>query len=457
MIKRDTTLAALLLIAAAAAAQAQSLSLADALRRADQHAYANRIGRAEADAAGAQSIAALRGILPTVRLEAGFARTNDPIGVFGTTLRQRAIAASDFDPDRLNHPGAVTNYAGGAVIEQPLFNLDAHLGRRAAGRGADAATAAAEWTGVGARLDVIRAYFGAVLAAEKAITLEAADRAARSHATQAQRLVDAGIATRSDALLALVRAGDVEVLLFEAQGAAALARAQLATVLGVPGDTVFTLPATLPPADRIRELLASDVTIRAERRADLTAARYGRDAAQADVRRALSLYVPRINAFGRYDWNSSDRLYAGPEAWSVGVMASWTPFAGAHELAERAATTARKRAADARLDAARAQADLELAAAENARGVALRRLEIAERAAAQSAEAHRIVTRKYEGGLATVAELLDAAAIETQSALGLSAARYQGIIADAERRRAAGSDLSDTPILLTPEIAGNIR
>jgi outer membrane protein TolC len=138
-------------------------------------------------------------------------------------------------------------------------------------------------------------------------------------------------------------------------------------------------------------------------------------------------------------------------------MASWTPFAGAHELAERAATTARKRAADARLDAARAQADLELAAAENARGVALRRLEIAERAAAQSAEAHRIVTRKYEGGLATVAELLDAAAIETQSALGLSAARYQGIIADAERRRAAGSDLSDTPILLTPEIAGNIR
>lgn len=457
MARRAPAVAALLVAATATAAQAQTLTLADALRRADLHAYANRIGWADADVAAAQSTAALRGILPTVRLEAGFAKTNDPIGAFGTTLRQRTIAAADFDPARLNHPDAVTNYAGGAVIEQPVFNLDAHFGRQAAGRGADAASALATWTSVGTRLDVIRAYFGAVLAVEKAATLEAADRAARSHALQAQRLVDAGIATRSDALLALVKAGDVEVLLLEAQGEAALARAQLATVLGLPGDTTFTLPATLPSAAHIRDLLASDVTAQAEQRADLTAARHGTAAAQADARRALSLYLPRINAFGRYDWNSRARLYAGPEAWSVGVMASWTPFAGAHELAERAATTARKRAADARLDAARAQASLELSAAENARVVALRRLEIAERAAAQSAEAHRIVTHKYEGGLATVAELLDAAAIETQSALGLSAARYKGIVADAERRRAAGSDLADAPFLLTPEIAGNTR
>ena len=445
------------LLATTATAHAQTLSLADALRRADQHAYANRIGAAEADVAGAQSIAALRGILPTVRMEASFAKTNDPIGAFGTTLRQRTITAPDFDPGRLNHPDAVTNYAGGAVIEQPLFNLDAHLGRQAAGRGADAATALAEWTSIGTRLDVIRAYFGAVLAAEKAATLEAADRAARSHALQAQRMVDAGIATRSDALLALVKAGAVEVLLLEAQGEAALARAQLATTLGVPGDTIFTLPATLPTAARIRDLLASQITAQTEQRADLAAARHGSAAAHADVRRALSLYVPRINAFGRYDWNSRAQLYGGAEAWSVGVLASWTPFAGAHELAERAASGGRKRAAEARLDAARAQASLELSAAENACVVALRRLEIAERAAAQSAEAHRIVTHKYEGGLATVAELLDAAAIETQSALGLSAARYQGIVADAERRRAAGSDLSDIPSLLAPEIAGNIR
>lgn len=442
---------------AATQAHAQNLGLADAIRRADELAFANRIGAADASAAAAQSLAALRGILPAVRLEAGFARTNDPIGAFGTTLRQRAISAADFDPARLNDPAAVTNYAGGAVVEQPLFNLDAHFGRHAAGRAADAAASVADWTSVGTRLDVIRAYFGAVLAVDKVATLEAADRAAQSHAAQARRLVDAGLATRSDALLAQVKAGEIEVQLLEARGDAALSKARLATVMGTPADTLFTLPPTLPGAARVLELLSQDVAARPDQRADLMAARLGRDAAAADVRRAAALYVPRINAFGRYDWNSRSSLFGGMEAWSFGVMAAWSPFAGAHELSERAATSARRRAATARLEAAQANASLEVAASESARRVAIKRLEIAERAAAQSAEAHRIVTHKYEGGLATVAELLDAAAVETRSSLALSAARYTGIVVDAERRRAAGYDLSDAPSLFTLEIAENAR
>jgi len=59
----------------------------------------------------------------------------------------------------------------------------------------------------------------------------------------------------------------------------------------------------------------------------------------------------------------------------------------------------------------------------------------------QGAEAHRIVARKYAGGLATIAELLSAAALETQTRLGLSGARYQAIVADAAARQAAGADL----------------
>ncbi len=47
----------------------------------------------------------------------------------------------------------------------------------------------------------------------------------------------------------------------------------------------------------------------------------------------------------------------------------------------------------------------------------MERLDIAERAVLQSAEAHRIVTRKYAGGIATVVELFDAVAAETGSRL----------------------------------------
>jgi len=74
--------------------------------------------------------------------------------------------------------------------------------------------------------------------------------------------------------------------------------------------------------------------------------------------------------------------------------------------------------------------------------LAVARMEIAGRGVAQAIEAHRIVGRKYEGGLATVTELLDAAAVETAAALGDVAARYEAIVAMAEMRRAQGLDLS---------------
>jgi outer membrane protein TolC len=59
----------------------------------------------------------------------------------------------------------------------------------------------------------------------------------------------------------------------------------------------------------------------------------------------------------------------------------------------------------------------------------------------QASEAYRIVNRKYAGGLATIAELLGADAVETQTRLGLSDARYQAIIAVAAARQADGLDL----------------
>jgi outer membrane protein TolC len=150
--------------------------------------------------------------------------------------------------------------------------------------------------------------------------------------------------------------------------------------------------------------------------------------------------LPRLNGFARYDWNSPTGLTSGDRNWTVGVMAAWNPFGGPSELADVEAADGRAQAAQAQAEAARANARLEIEQTRTALSVALTRLDIAERAAAQSVEAHRIVSRKYGGGLAGVVELLDAQAAETQSALALSAARSGAIVAAAERRRALGLD-----------------
>lgn len=437
-------LAALALVATPVVALTQTpraLSLADALARADRAAFANRVAQGQADAAAAQPMAALRGVLPSLRFDGGFVRTDDPIGAFGTTLRQRAITQADFDPARLNRPAPINNYTGAMVIEQPVFNADAWAGRAAAKHGANAASAAALWTRLATRTNVVRAYYGAILARVRVGALEQAVRAAHAHAQQAESMVEAGLATRSDALLAAVKAGEMDAQLAESRADAATAIAQLALLLGDVRAADVALPATLPPSAHLLATVAADsIDDAPAARADVEAAQRAEAAAQFDRRRARSLYLPRVNAFARYDWNSASRVYGGEYAWTIGLMASWSPFAGASEIAEQRAAVGRERAARAMADAAEQQAALEAEQTRNALRAAIARLRIADHAVTQSVEAHRIVARKYEGGLATVVELLDAAAVETQTTLGAAAARYALIAATAARRHALGRD-----------------
>ena len=457
MTRSSVALSLLALCTLGASRAGAQLTLGEAFRQADRSAYGNRIAAGGTSVQTAQTLAPLKGILPSVRVEAGYIRTTDPIGVFGSTLRQRTVSQSNFDPQRLNYPSAIGNYQTAVVVEQPLFNGDAWMGRRAAVRAAGASRAQEEWTRLSTRVDVIRAYYGAVLAAERATTLTAAVRAAQTHSAQAEAMLRQGLVTKSDALLAAVRAGDVDAQLAEAQGAAVTARRQLAVLLGHDGGEVaqpLAAPTRLPSSARIRAVVAADTAADTPLpRADLRAADAGLAAARADADRARSTYLPRLNSFARYDWNSAARLYGGDRNWTAGVVASWSPFAGAGDLADVQATAGRAEVAKAQAEAARANARLEIEQTRTALIVALTRLEIAERAAAQSAEAHRIVGRKYEGGLANVSELLDAQATETQSALGLSQARWSAIAAGADRLRALGRDPAAMQSLDDPNLA----
>ena len=437
---RPTILCALALTVAAPLRAQAPLSLADAFRRADSAAYANRIAVGDARVQGSQATAALQGILPSVRAEGGYLRTDNPLAAFGTTLQQRAVTLASFSPSGLNYPAPISNWSGGLVAEVPLINADAWFGRAAAASAAAAAEAQAAWTRETTRVDVTRAYFGAILAREQVRTLEAATAAARAHVRQAESMVTNGLATRSDALLASVQAGQIEVQLIGARGSAGVALEQLALILGQPGDTAFVLPDSLPTAARIRTLTSLPAGPPRER-FDVAAAQFGLVSARRDVRRANAAYLPRLNAFGRYDWNSADQPFGGPSSYTIGIMATWSPFAGASEIAGRQAALGRADAARAMAEAAEAGAALERSATHTQLRVAIARLGIAEISVDQGEEAHRIVSRKYLGGLATVAELLGAAALETQTRLSLADARYQAITAAAAARQAAGADL----------------
>jgi outer membrane protein TolC len=438
-VRRVAVLAAIAIVAPITGrAQPSPFTLRDALDRAAAGAVPNRAARAASDAASAARIGAWRTILPTLRVDAGFVRTSDPVGAFGTALRQQRITAADFDPARLNFPAPSNNFTGALVIEQPVFMLDGWLAARAGARASQGARRIAEWTHLTTQAEVIGAWFGVILAAERANTMTAATRAAKAHVRQADAMLEAGLVTKSDVLLAAARAGDLEVLRLEAARDSILARRHLTLLTG---DGPPALPEVLGnfPGDSVMEHLARDVaSLELRPRADVQAAQAGAASAQADADRARATMVPRVISFARRDLNSTDRPFGGSSNWSVGVMASWSLFSGASELGDQRVAEARSGGAAAQLAGALANANLELERTSLSLQSALVRLAIARTTAQQAEEAHRIVTRKYEGGLATVVELLDAAVAETQALLGLSAARHSLITSIAERLRATG-------------------
>jgi outer membrane protein TolC len=427
-------------VAAPAGLAAQQLTLAEALARAEATGYANRAARAQAAGEDARALGTLQGLLPTLRVESGWVQTTDPLGAFGVLLRQRAVTPAAFDPAGLNDPAARSNWNAGLVAEIPLLNAEAWAGRSTARAGARAAAAGAEWTAVTTRLQVVQAYYGARLASEVVLTLEVAEAMAAAHVHQASARLEQGMVTRSDLLLAQVRAGEISAQLIGARAQAGLARRQLALVLGVPTDTAFALPDSLPSAERIREVVDLLAPAPLAGRADVEAAKAAANAAGHDVLRATGRLLPRLSAFGRYDWNDPTTPFHGQRSWTFGVMAAWTPFSGLSEIADVRGARARATAARAMAEAAEGQAALEVSARDSDVEVAVARLAIAEQAVNQSSEAHRLVARQYAGGLAGITELLGAQATETQTRLGLLQARVALITALAERQRARGSD-----------------
>ena len=418
-------------------AGAQELTLQQALHRADQSAYANRMAEGAVRARAADRTAALAGFLPSVHVEAGYLRSTEPLSAFGLLLKQRGVTPAAFDPARLNDPAAIGNYGGGIVLEQPLINADAWLGRAAAAKAAGAESASRDWTHGAVQVDLVRAYYGAVLAGLQVQTLEAGSRAAQEHARQAQSMEENGLVTRSDVLQARVRAGDIQASLIAARSGARLAKRQLAVLLGTPEDTGFTLPADLPSIEWLRGAAGRDSSGQ-EERSDVRAADLGVAAAGRNLDRARAAYLPRLNSFARYDWNATGGPFQGGRSWTIGVMASWSPWSGGRQLSELERAGGQLAIARAQADAARAQATLQADQRASDLQVALARLDIANQAVGQSAEAARIVAKKYAGGLAGVVELLSADAGNTEQQLRLADARYQVLVALVSLRQARG-------------------
>lgn len=386
--------------------------------------------------------------MPQFNFAEDISRGDDPVYVFGAKLRQQNFTQADFDVNALNRPLPVGNFetrVSGSWLAFDSFKTQRTIhGADLMRKSADSSARAVNQKIV---FDVVEAY-QAVLYAERLVAI------AQHEQETAEALLDsvddhvkAGLAVESDRMSAEVNVAARKQELIAAEGGLELAWAQLGVAMGAPDFEESTL-APIEAHEFPEDALNVELEAALKSRSDLTALGQAQGAQAAALSAARLDFGPRVNAYGNWEQDRGTFAGAGGNNWVAGVEVGidLAPFS---KRAQRAKEAAAKARVDAQVSAYQQQVRLEVTQAHIQRQTAEQSLETARAAVAQSAESLRILSNRYNAGLATITDLLRGEDAERQSQTNYWQAVYGNAVAYAQLLYAQGT--------LTPDAAEGLQ
>ncbi len=284
-------------------------------------------------------------------------------------------------------------------------------------------------------LGATRAFLEVQLARDRVrVTREALD-AAREHRRLAENRYRAGTALRSDLLQARTRVSELEERLLSRENARALAESRLNQVLGRSLDTPVRSEGSL--RDGLPEAPGDLATLTEQalaERPEMAGSRARVDGARARVDEATAALLPHLDLQARLE---DHRNGDADQSWLVGAEMRWRLFGGGR-WSRKEAAAADQFAARARLTDVQRRIRLEVKRARLDLGTARRRLETVRQAVASAEESLRTMADRYEEGVTTIAELLDAELAWHQARLRRVAALFDLHVSHARLRKAVG-------------------
>ena len=251
-----------------------------------------------------------------------------------------------------------------------------------------------------------------------------------------------GVVSQSDVLRADVAVANAKQRVIQLRGQISIAQAQLATLMGMPADTMIEAQAVSgepPPRDAMTVEEAERKAVAG--RVELTELDRRIEQAGKAVSLARAKLIPQVNVVGAYIHNEGS-LFAQLNAGYVGAVASWdvwdwgTNYSTIGEAKARVHQVMAARAKideTVRLDARQAYVNV----ATTADG-----LDVAKTTVASAEENFRLVTKRYEANAATAFDVVDAESLLTQSRGQLQTSLYDYMIARAALARATGGALT---------------
>ena len=399
------------------------LTLSRAVEIALQTNPLTKTTRAGRELADGQLEEARAGRLPLIGLNQTTIRGNNPVFVFGSLLEQGRFGSRNFDPSFLNEPDSLTNIRTAMTFRFSLFDQrqsDTRIRRaRIAQQQADADRESVEQQ---LRFDVLRDYYGVLVALAKKDVAEEAVKAASADVKRIGDLVETGVVVQSDLLSAEVQLAEFRQQSIQAKGELVIAQAALNTVLGAPVDAPQNVTGSLADKTFSAGAQAELIQLALERRPDLLRAGLALKSSKEKTRGARGEYLPRVDAFGTYGVSSSN-LTRGSADYTVGASVTLNLF-DAGRRARLTQARASENIAAAEAENVASQIRFEVVRAYQQFVSARERITVAATAVDQAKESRRIVQDRYHAGLTTITEVLRAETAFVRARMTLVSARY---------------------------------
>lgn len=369
--------------------------------------------------------------LPQVSVNYTAMVTSNPLNAFGFLLQQGVATAQDFEPSKLNNPGATRNYGTSIDAKLPIFNLDMIYARKGAKLQQDVYKYKSAYTKKYITFEVKKAYTQLQFAYQLRFILLGTLADVKQIHQSVNNFYKQGLVQKSDVLNAEVQVNTIESALSKASSNIENASEGLNLLAGNAQDkqNLYSTDSLTQEIYGFENTELSEL-IFAPRycpvviytRSDIMAMKTALNASKMMAKSSNMALLPKINAFGSYQFNDSKAFGFNKNSYMAGISLTWNIFSGnqnmskiksANYTTDRINKEVNQFVDKSRLELNKTLRDLNDLQTE---------IKKHDTSVAQATEALRILNNRFKEGLVSTTDLLTAQAQLSQQRIELAQA-----------------------------------
>ena len=350
--------------------------------------------------------------MPQVDLSYSALFTDNPLNAFGFNLQQGIVTAADFDPSKLNNPSLTKDFGSKIEVMQPLINPDLFYQRKAAKKGKEIAELQKMRTSEYVAFQVKQTYMELALAYDAKEVIGRALATSAEGLKRAQSFYDEGLIQRTDLLDAQIFNSKLETDLSQAINSIQDISDRLSLVMGTETGIQYTI-------DKVTETAEADFSYN-DLRTDFVAMNKAIEA-QTMMKQASKMnFLPKLNAFGSYQYNDSKFAQFDKGSYLVGIKLSWNIFNGMRDKRSINISNYEIQRLNTQLSQQKDEAKAELMKSTRALETLSKETVNNQLMVEQAREALRILQDRYSEGLVSTTDLLRSQTQLAQTELALT-------------------------------------